>query len=324
MTRNDVAESIVYSAYLIVLGIAMSSPAAAQTKIYWTDIEEDRVYRANLDGTGRQTLFQDAANHNADLYDLDIDPTGTLYWAGDNDGLLDNMRGVRRANLNGTNPSVIQTGPLASPAFTQDVELDRTSGFLYVATQRGVLRIKADGSSLQGPFSNRGSEGVALDVPDGKVYWTEYDLDRIMRSNLDGTNIETLFTYPQNSENNPVDIEVDRMHGWLFWTNPIAHQIVRSDFNGGNVTVVSTVDGFPQYLDIDHVNNWIYFTNNTAHRIERMDLDGQNHIVVMSNLTDPIGVKIGPEFAVPEPSTAAFAIAASCGMVFSRIRRKRA
>ena len=125
-----------------------------------------------------------------------------------------------------------------------------------------------------------------LDVPDGKVYWTEYDLDRIMRSNLDGTNIETLFTYPQNSENNPVDIEVDRMHGWLFWTNPIAHQIVRSDLNGGNVSVVSTVDGSPQYLDIDHANNWIYFTNNTAHRIERMDLDGQNHIVVMSGLTE--------------------------------------
>ena len=303
MTRHEIAMFQIRALQVFLLAIGITSPAVAQSKIYWTDIEEDRVYRANLDGTNRQTLFQDAPGHNADLYDLDIDPLGTLYWAGDNDGMLDNYRAVRRANLDGTNPNVIQIGPLSSTIFPEDVELDRSSGFLYVATQDGVIRIKTDGSNLEGPFLSRGSSGLALDVPAGKVYWTEYDLDRILRSNLDGTNIETIFDYPAFTENNPIDIEVDREHGWLFWTNPLAHQIVRSDLDGENVTVIRTVDGFPQRLDIDRANNLIYYTNNTGHRIERIDFDGQNHSIVISGLTNPIGVKIGPEFPVPEPAT---------------------
>jgi sugar lactone lactonase YvrE len=321
MTGYEIAAFRIRALYAIFLGATLSASAAAQSKIYWTDISDDRVYRANLDGTGVQILFQAAANHNADLYDLEIDPAGTLYWAGDNDGLLDNKRGIRRANLDGTNPSVIQTAPEASPNFTQDVELDPTSGFLYVATQGGVIRVKRDGSSLQGPFSNRGSEGLALDTAAGKVYWTEYGLKRIMRSNLDGTNIESLYSYPQSTENSVVDIEVDHAHGWLFWINALAHQIVRSDLNGGNVTVLRTVDGFPEYLDIDRSTGLIYYTINTGHRIERMDLNGQNVTVVLSGLTNPIGVKIGPAFAVPEPSTISLAIAM---LLLSWNRRSRA
>jgi sugar lactone lactonase YvrE len=316
---------------LCVLNFALVATALprvldAQTKIYWTDVEDDRVYRSNFDGTNRQTLFASPANMNADLLGMDLDPAaGKVYWAGAFDGLPATQIGIRRANLDGTIPGIIPIEPPGASSFVEDVALNRSTGYLYAATQGGVIRVKTDGTGVQGPFANRGSEGVTVDAAAGKVYWTEYDLDRIMRSNLDGTGIEVLFTYPANSNNNPVDIEVDHDRGFLFWTNPIAHQIVRSDLNGGGVTAIRTVDGFPEYMDIDRANGLIYFTNNTGHRIERIDENGANDVTIISGLTDPIGVRLGPEFAVPEPSAISLGLLAvlSAGMVRRPWKRYR-
>ena len=304
------ATGIAVSGVCVLQAVSPESAIAATAtdapmKLYWTDIEDDAIYRANLDGSEIEVLFVGDPATNADLYDLDHDPLGTLYWAGHNDGLPAARDAIRRANLDGTDAGVIPIGDPGQSLLPRDVEFDSASGALYVASEGGgIARVNADGSGLEDIYTSRGSSGLALDVPGGKVYWTEWDLDRIMRSNLDGTDVEVLYDYPAFSNNNPQDIEIDQTNGWLFWTNPIGQEIVRSDLDGGNLIVVKTFDnGLPQYLEIDHDNHFIYVTNNVEGTIERIDIDGGNHTVVIAGLNNPIGVMLGPSIAIPEPSS---------------------
>jgi hypothetical protein len=78
-------------------GVALDTSGG---KLYWTDLQGD-IRRANLDGTGQQTLVT-GQNGNAGIA-LDV-AGGKMYWADQNTGA------IRRANLDGSGQQTLVTG----------------------------------------------------------------------------------------------------------------------------------------------------------------------------------------------------------------------
>jgi hypothetical protein len=171
--------------------------------LYWANLENGTIGRANLDGsTVNQSFIRGA-----------ISPCGVavdgahIYW-GNNDS-----NAIGRANLDGTqvNQSFI-TGADA-PVF---VAVD--AGHIYWANagsarNGSIGRANLDGSGVNQRFiSSPIMSGVAVDA--AHVYWADADAGTIGRANLDGTGVNQSFI----SGGNLVEgVAVDGAH--IYWTN---------------------------------------------------------------------------------------------------------
>ncbi len=211
----------------IVTGLGYASGIAIDStegKVYWVDHARHGIQRANLDGTGIETLISAADTQSpADLV-LDLS-AGKMYWTGYA------MNSVRRANLDGSNVEDYITG-LSSPntvvldvpgnkiywtsgASTYRANLDDLSNTeeLFAGTARshatfhpslekmflaggGSVRCgNLDGSDLQTLVTGLGSPGgIELDIHGGKMYWRDWSTDKIQRANLDGSDVEDVVT----------------------------------------------------------------------------------------------------------------------------------
>ncbi|MDE0327208.1 MAG: leucine-rich repeat domain-containing protein [Candidatus Poribacteria bacterium] len=135
-------------------------------KIYVTNAY-GKVQRLNFDGsnfqpnliTGLQT-----PNHLA----LDV-TRGKIYWTEQTD---DRTGKIRRANLDGTNIELVKD----LTSVPHGIAVDTVNGKIYLASPYGqVQRLNLNGSNFQPNFI-RGLESpknLAVDVADGKLYWTE-------------------------------------------------------------------------------------------------------------------------------------------------------
>lgn len=187
----------------------------AAGKMYWTDVNNFAIRRANLDGGGIEDLVTTGLEFPSGL-GLHLG-TQQLFW-GDQTAEV-----VGRAGINGENPEVIR-----STAFHRGIAVDSVNDKLYWSTSisqfKGeILRSNLDGSGLETVVTSNDARfkpaQMALDLAGGKIYWTDYVVDVVRRSNLDGTNIETLFVAPFNR--NPRGITLDLAGGKVYWGQDI-------------------------------------------------------------------------------------------------------
>ena len=102
-------------------------------KMYWGNLNEAKLQRANLDGTGIEDLATGVAPTGIVL-DL---PSGKVYWS-DQDADT-----IARANLDGSNPEVLITG-LLNP---NGLAILRDAGKLYWVESSTVSRADLDGAN---------------------------------------------------------------------------------------------------------------------------------------------------------------------------------
>ncbi len=184
---------------------------AAGGKMYWCDVNNFVIRRANLDGTGQEDIVTSGLQFPSVIK---VDPPGgKVYWG---DQLAE---GIERADLDGSNRE-----PVVSTAFHRGIAIDAANGKIYwtrdITMFRGdIRRANFDGTSQQIVVSTLLPEfkpsAIALDIPGGKIYWTDYVVDVVQRSNLDGSNIETLFSAGANK--NPGGIALDLKAGKIYW-----------------------------------------------------------------------------------------------------------
>ena len=117
--------------------------------------------------------------------------------------------------------------------------------------------------------------GIALDVPDGKMYWTDSN-NVIHRANLDGSNAENLVQQPYIADLS--GIVVDALHNRLYFSyvNPLIESarpggIGSTNLNGSDFQVA--VGGLinPQGLALDSSGN-LYWAD--VDRIQRAPIGG--------------------------------------------------
>jgi hypothetical protein len=307
-------------------------PSLAAQKLYFTDPGlGDQVSRINLDGTGFQNVidFPEIVDPRA----LAIDPfNGKAYYSSGS--------ALQRVNFDGT----VQEGLGASGgSVPTDIALDVAGNKMYwsVDGTAGIRRAALDGSGpttlvSQALLTSLGADplvraddvsGIALDVTGGRIYWAN---GRHLNSMPIGgvvfaTDAVHQFELAGSGDLNKIKLDLD--NGLVYWTNNLGSLVQRASLVGaGQTTLVSRGFGRPAGLAIDLIDSKLYFgdTLGTGGRGEILlaNLDGSGLSVIydpFSTLFTPLDVELGPETAIPEPSSLLLA-AAALGLCIVRRR----
>jgi hypothetical protein len=159
---------------------------------------------------------------------------------------------------------------------------------------------------------------IHLDSKNRKLYWSDREGMRVMRSNLDGSHIETLVDTSQGDARPGTDarkwcvgITVDADRGHIYWTqkgpdNGEQGRIFRANIeiptgenaaNRRDITVLFDRLPEPIDLELDLKNRHLYWTDRgdppRGNTVNRTSIDGKlTQDIVLGNLMEGIGIAL--------------------------------
>ena len=215
-------------------------------KMYWTDWHEDAdevtVRRANVDGSDVETLLTGvhAQDFALDVYE------DKIYWTDPRAGT------IHRADLDGANVETLLTG-LEDPGY---IALDVVWYYLYDPCPVCITGTPPD-SSPDPDRRTAAKTAVSVGAPT-KMYWTERNgkSHPIRRSNLDGSNVETLVTLSSRLSG----IAIAAYDEMIYWTEWDTGTIRAAFLDGSNVETLVTGLGSPSSLVVDAYSGKIAWT----------------------------------------------------------------
>jgi hypothetical protein len=266
-----------------------ASASQSRGRLFYLSLKGGEVISANPDGSNRKVLQTGHKGPDG----IAVDPVaGHIYWT--NMGRVkDNDGSIERSNLDGTNlTTVVPPGGTFTP---KQLKIDLKHRKLYWSDREGmrIMRSNLDGSQLETLVeTGSGDEargdarnwcvGIALDVPGGKVYWTQKGSGNngsIRRANLNipkgedaahRTDIEVLFDgLPE-----PIDLDLDLSQRRMYWTDrgdpPHGNTVNRAPMdlpkdatpktrNDQQILVTGLKEGIGIALDLKHGR--MYFTD---------------------------------------------------------------
>ena len=216
-------------------GIALDVAAG---KIYWTDHEEEKIWRADLDGSNVEELVTGLVVPSYVTSSIALDPgRGKMYWTDPETSK------IYRADLDGANVEDL----VAGLRFPVSIALDLGAGKMYW-TSSGTYNVKRadlDGSNVEdlatGLVDFYGSD-IAIDTRARKMYWTGSGSVSIYRANLDGSRVEDVFGDYFGAIG---QIALDSTQGTLYYTT--GGHIVRTDLV---TSFEDLIDGLGDIVDI--------------------------------------------------------------------------
>jgi DNA-binding beta-propeller fold protein YncE len=191
-----------------------------------------------------------------------------------------------------------------------------------------IFRSDLDGRNMTTIIAPGGTftpKQVQIDKPNGKLYWCDREGMRVMRANLDGSNIETLVDTSQGDPRPGADpakwcvgIAVDSDAGKLYWSqkggdNAGEGRILRADLDiprgqtpSGRTDIELLYDKLPEPidLDLDPGSRSLYWTDRgnppRGNTVSRAPLDSPRGArpppeIVFSNLMEGIGLALDPK-----------------------------
>jgi hypothetical protein len=181
-----------------------------------------------------------------------------MYWTdGTNsvDGTTNGSGVIRRANLDGSEQTILVTGLNGG----RGVALDLAGGKMYWAEAWSgrIRRANLDGSGLTTLLQEPHPEVIALDIPGGKMYWPDLYLGQVLRANLDGSGKEIL----ARNQNSPLPITLDLAGGKMYWGSVDGGDIRRANLDGSGQEILikgQTITTFIA-LDLGAPGNAVYF-----------------------------------------------------------------
>ena len=219
-------------------------------KIYWT--VTGKIQSANLDGTNARNII--TGLYFPEHIALDV-IAGKVYWT---QGLLKHK--ICCANLDGTDVQDLISGLNSPRSITLNVQEGKmywTEGASETKGRRfgerwiegtphtaKIRRANLDGTEIQDVITTGDYPyGIALDLVNGKIYWTEYNLNsgRIRCANLDGTNAQDLVDGLKCPSDIALYVEGDKM----YWIDTRSNKIQSANLHGiGVQDVINGVFGY--------------------------------------------------------------------------------
>jgi 3-hydroxyacyl-CoA dehydrogenase len=233
---------------------------------------------------------------------------------------------IESLNPDGTDRRVILDGLKRTP---DGIEVDAEAGHIYwtnmgnpTANDGSIERADLDGTNRKTIVPQGATftpKQLKLDQQGGKIYWSDREGMRIMRSNLDGSKIETLVDTSKGDARPGRDatkwcvgIAVDHDGGKIYWTqkggdNARQGRILRANLellngdtpaNRHDIEVIFDALPEPIDLDLDLKNRMIYWTDrgnppqgNTVNRAS-IDKAGKRPEIVVNDLMEGIGLSL--------------------------------
>jgi hypothetical protein len=289
---------------------------ATMARLFFLSASSGEIFSANPDGSDLRIIVSEGKR----LPDGIVVDTkaGHIYWT--NMGVpTANDGSIERAHIDGSNvANIILPGGTFTP---KQLQLDEKNRKLYWCDREGmrIMRANLDGSRIEtlidtsegdvrpGKDIRKWCVGIALDVADWKLYWTQKGPDnagegRIFRANLEipkgqsaanRKDIELLYEgLPE-----PIDLELDLANRTIYWTDrgdpPRGNTVNRAPMdpaqgNGKKDPVIvfdHLMEGIGIALDL---KNGRMFLTDLGGSVYSANLDGSNKKTVLAaegNLT---------------------------------------
>jgi hypothetical protein len=235
------------------------------------------------------------------------------------------------ANTDGSDPKTIVSGCRVPDGIVVDVQ----AGHIYWTNMGNpkqndgsIERVDLDGRNRKTIVPEGGTftpKQMHLEKPSGKLYWCDREGMRVMRSNLDGSKIETLVDSSQG-DSRPghdatkwcVGITVDADRGQIYWTQKGADdagkgrifragiEIPKGQSPSNRTDIELLFDNLPEPIDLelDLKNRVLYWTDrgdpprgNTVNRAP-MDSEGTRRSapeILVTHLMEGIGIALDVE-----------------------------
>lgn len=209
------------------------------------------------------------------------EPVPRLYWA-------DQWTGqILSARLDGTDVRTIVQRPIVHEpnlAGPHRLAIDESRGVLYwTDTAEDAIYRTILGSGVVEPIiqlsENSYPREIELDLGAGKLYWSAGNVGDagnggIFRSNVDGTNVETLLAVVPIA-----GIDLDITGGQLYFTQFHCDSgtgcVKRIDLDGGSLqTLVPNVNGDIDAIEVDAIGGKVFYTDEDNGRFYKANLDG--------------------------------------------------
>ncbi len=243
--------------------------------LYVSDITEKALYEVGLDGSNPTLLFNTSAR----------DPR-MMRWIESINKFIYCRTDMFSIDYDGGNETLI-LNETSSLFFS--VAIDTAAEKLYYSHKAAneIKRCDYDGSNPTIQWTPSAPEDMALDAPNGKLYWGN-DTSLFRADIPDGDNEETLVTGINNLEH----ITLDLVNGKIYWCDSGDDLIKRANLDGTTVETVitSTVDAWG--VAVDGVNGKVYWTETGPKNVKRADLDGTNQEVIWAGGTFPYSLLI--------------------------------
>jgi DNA-binding beta-propeller fold protein YncE len=220
-------------------GVAVDADAG---KVYWTNMGsggKGSLQRANLDGSQVEYVVPKGGTYFPKQVQLDL-AHGKAYWS-DRDGLK-----IQRCNLDGTQNEILISG-LKNPV---GMALDLAHGVFYFSEKNGGTlkrapmampasgQTAADRKDVETLISGLAQPiDVALDLPAGRIYWTDRDEGTVHRAAIEippgqtaaaRKDIETVL----RGLDTPIGVALDLGGGKLFTTESGTGGVIRANLDG--------------------------------------------------------------------------------------------
>ncbi len=299
-------------------GVSAGADDPATGRLFFLDIRGGRIVSAGADGSDVKVLVSGRSGI-PDGIAIDRD-RGHIYWtimgrAAADDGVIE------RADLDGSHlATIVPAGGTFTP---KQLKLDPVHRKLYWSDREGmrVMRANLDGTHIEtlvetghGEADRRDARnwcvGMALDIPGGKMYWTQKGGDNagvgtILRASLEippGENpsnrsdIELLFQrLPE-----PIDLDLDLKRRMIYWTDRGANIVSRAAMDPPKGTYLHArtdqeviMSELKEAIGIALAADLIYVTD-LGGNVYRARLDGSEKQVLLSGQGSLTGITFVP------------------------------
>ncbi len=160
-----------------------------------------------------------------------------------------------------------------------------------------ILRANLAGTlvidTLVSTGSNSNPYGLALDLENRKMYWTDYRRDTIEWADLDGENRRVILNRRGNDPtgNDPKGLALDLVRRKMYWVEDATNLILRANLDGSDIEVLYRWLNNPAFIALDWISGKMYWTERGTDRIQRANLDGR-HVRTLIRLPNPTGIAL--------------------------------
>lgn len=277
-----------------------------------------RIVSCRTDGSDLHTIF----DHMSTLPDgITIDQEHKhMYWTNMGTGFKTNTGSIERANLDGSNRTVIVPPGSAVGVFTpKQITLAKTSRKLYWCDREGmkVMRANLDGSAVEVLVDTGRSDedrldqtkwcvGIAVDEARGLFYWTQKGPSKGRKGRIFRARIETpAGAYPDKRPDvevvfdnlpEPIDLELDEDSHTLYWTDrgdpPTGNTLNRAAVGmGGQAQILAKRLHETIGLALDVEGDVVYVTD-LAGGVYSVDIKTRVKKVLFAELGDITGIAL--------------------------------
>ena len=164
--------------------------------------------------------------------------TSKVYWT-EWYSYNDAMSQIARADVDGSDVETVLDG-FSDGVGCKDLVIDSDAGKLYFANRSAGLieRSNLDGSGRETVVEGINPIGLALDVTDAKIYWSDYTYNDpcIRRANLDGTDVQTLGGASTGCSLEGIALDLTARH--VYFAERMTQHIKRCNMDGGGVVLI--------------------------------------------------------------------------------------